>query len=99
MSFNFPGYWGDTKTMLVGTLDASGSNTVSLAFGQPVEVKRLILVNTVVHTVANAKLTVGVRDRDDSPTADPSAYTLVPSGSAKAAGFPLDLGPPDPAPV
>ena len=97
MSFNFPGYWGKEKTMLVGTLDASGSNTVSLAFGQPVEVKRLILVNTVVHTVANAKLTVGVRDRDDSPTADHRAYTLVQSGSAKGDVFTIELGPPDTA--
>jgi len=81
--------------MLVGTLDASGSNTVDMRFGQPVDVKRLILVNTIPHTAADAKLTVGVRDEDDTPSADHTAYTLVQSGSAAGDVFTIELGVPD----
>ncbi len=99
MGSTFHGYWGAYKTMIVGTLDASGANTISLAFGQPVDVKRLILVNTIAHTSANAKLTVGVRDRDDSPTASHSAYTLVQSGSAAGDVFTIELAVPDTAAV
>ncbi len=99
MGSTLHGFWGAYKTMLVGTLDASGANTVVLAFGQPVAVKRFILVNTIAHTSANAKLTVGVRDRDDSPTANHSAYTLVQSGSAAGDVFTIELAVPDTAAV
>ena len=97
MGATLHGYWGATKTILVGNLDASGSNTVSLAFGQPVDVKRLILVNTIPHTSANAKLTIGVRDRDDTPSVNHTAYTLVQSGSAAGDVFTIEVGVPDTA--
>ena len=99
MGSTLHGYWGATKTMLVGTLDASGGNTVSLAFGQPVDVKRLILVNTIPHTSANAKLTVGVRDEDNTPSTNHTAYTMVQSGSAAGDVFVIELGVPDTAAV
>ena len=95
MGSTLHGYWGAYKVRSVGSLDAAESSTVSLAFGQPVDVKRVILVNTEVHTSANSKLTIGVRDRDDSPSADHSAYTLPFAGSALGDVFTLEVGEPD----
>ena len=97
MGSTFHGFWGAYKVMSVGSLDAAEATTVSLAFGQPVAVKRIILVNTEVHTSANSKITIGVRDRDDTPTANHSAYTLPFAGSALGDVFTLEVAEPDTA--
>ena len=97
MGSTFHGFWGAYKVMSVGNLDAAETVTVSLAFGQPVAVKRLIFVTTEVATVADAKLTVGVRDRDDSPSVNHTAYTMPFSGSALGDVFVAELAEPDTA--
>ena len=99
MGYTLHGFWGAYKVMSVGNLDAAETTTVSLAFGQPVAVKRLIFVNTEVHTAANSKITVGVRDRDDSPSTNHTAYTIVQSGSALGDVFVAELAEPDTAAV
>lgn len=68
----------------VGTaaLDASGANTVTAIFGRKARLKRLILVTTVAQTVANATITVAVRDHDDSPSTTIGSFVLPFSGSA-----------------
>ncbi len=99
MAATLHGFWGAYKVMSVGSLDAAESSTISLAFGQPVAVKRLIFVNTEVAAGANHKITVGVRDRDDTPSADHSAYTLPFAGSALGDVFVAELAEPDTAAV
>ena len=100
MGSTLHGYWGAYKVVSMGELDAAETTTVTFKFGQPVDVKRLILVNTEVHTAANSKVTVGVRDADGSSNSvSHSAYTIVQSGSALGDVFVIELGVPDTAAV
>jgi hypothetical protein len=99
MGSSYRGYWGAYKTESLGNLVVSGANTVALAFGQPVDVKRLILVTTVAVTVANAKLTIGVRKRDDTSSVSHSAYTVPFTGSAINDVQYIELPEPDTAAV
>ncbi len=82
MGSTLHGYWGKEKTVLVGSLTVSGANTVTVGFGGPVEVKRLILLTTTALTTADSKLTVGVRDLDDGNSTSHSAYTATFTSSA-----------------
>lgn len=76
------GYWGKEIVLEVGDLDVSGSNEVSIAFGRPVDVKRVIMVTTTALTAADAELTVGWRKVDDTGSEDHSTWTLVQEDSA-----------------
>ena len=97
MAATLHGFWGKEKTVLVGSLTVSGSNTVAIAFGGPVAVKRLILVTTTALPVADSKLTVGARKQDDTSSTDHSAYTATFSGSAINDVKEILLGVPDTA--
>ncbi len=100
MSATLHGYWGTEKTVLVGSLTVSGANTVAVAFGGPVAVKRLILVTTTALTTADSKLTIGVRDATgDTNSSNHSAYTATFSGSAANDVKEILLGVPDTAAV
>ncbi len=94
------GYWGAYKTVPIGSIDAAETNTTAYQFGQPVDVKRIILVCTEAHTAANAKLTIGSRDVDGSSNSvSHSAYTVVQSGSAIGDVLVIELAEPDTAAV
>ena len=99
MGSTLHGYWGATKTVPIGSIDAAESNTTVFTFGQPVDIKRLIFVTTEAQTVATAKITVGVRDLDGSPTESHSAYTLPFSGSLIGDVQVMELAEPDTAAV
>lgn len=64
------------------SLDASGANTAVITFGQRVAVSRLVLVTTVAQTVADATITVAVRDVDDGNSTTKGTFTLPFTGSA-----------------
>ncbi len=98
MAATLHGFWGATKTVSVGSMDAAESNTLTLEFGQPVAVKRLIWVTTQAQTVADAKITIGTRDADGSSNSvSHSAYTLPNSGSALGDVQTMELAVPDTA--
>ncbi len=99
MATSHRGYWGAYKFAKVGSLVVSGANTVTLDFGQPVDVKRLVLVTTTAVTVANAKLTVGKRKLDNTGSSNHSAYTMTFTGSAINDVKEILLGVPDTAAV
>ncbi len=99
MGSTLHGYWGAYKTIPIGSIDASESNTTAFQFGQPVDVKRIIFVTTQAQTVADAKITVGVRDLDGSPSESHSAYTLAFTGSAIGDVQTAELAVPDTAAV
>ena len=99
MGSTLHGYWGATKTISVGSIDAAESNTTVFTFGQPVDIKRLIFVTTQAQTAAAAKLTIGVRDLDGSPTESHSAYTMAFTGSTVGDVQVAELAEPDTAAV
>lgn len=100
MAATLHGYWGKEKTVLVGSLVVSGSNTVAVAFGGPVAVKRLILVTTTALTDADSKLIIGVRDStNDTNSTNHSAYTATYTASAVNDVKEVLLGVPDTAAV
>lgn len=66
----------------LGTLDASGANSIVFAPGRPVDVDRIILVTTVAHTVADATITVGVRNVDDTSSVTKGSFVIPFTGSA-----------------
>lgn len=75
-------YYDKARTDNIGSLDASGANTVAFAPGQPVDVTRIVLVTTVAHTTADATITVTVRDVDDGNSTTVGTFALAYDGSA-----------------
>lgn len=75
-------YYADKAIANLGTLDTSGANTIVFAPGRPADVCRAILVNTVAHTVADAIITVAVRDVDNGNSTTIGTFTLPFTGSA-----------------
>lgn len=64
------------------SLDASGANTAVVAIGHPAAVSRVVFVNTIAHTVADAVITFGYRNVDDTPSVTLGTFTLPFTGSA-----------------
>lgn len=75
-------YFTDKPAHLLGTLDASGANSLSWAPGKPVDIENLIFLTTIAQTVADATITVGVRDIDDGNSTTRGTFALPFSGSA-----------------
>lgn len=75
-------YWTKDHYANVGSLDASGANSVVYAPGEAIDAIRAILVTTVAQTVANATITVAVRDVDNGNSTTIGTFTLPFSGSA-----------------
>jgi len=87
-------FWTKSEFANLSTLDASGSNAVQYEPGQRIKAKRLILVTTVAQTVANATLTVVVRDRDNGNSTTIGTITVPFSGSALDKVLYADFGKP-----
>lgn len=75
-------FYDKTQLYNAGTLDTSGANAIVFAPGQPVHVKRVIFVTTVAHTVANATISVAVRDVDNGNSVAIGSFVVPYSGSA-----------------
>lgn len=88
------GYWGHETTVNLGTLDASGANTIVFAPGHYFDVKRVILVTTIAQTVVDAIITVAIRDVDDGNSTTKGTFTLAFTGSATDDKKFVDFGKP-----
>jgi len=99
MSTSHRGYWGAYKVALVGTLTTTGTTKAVLSFGQPVDVKRFILVTTTAVTIADGKITVGKQGIGAVAPSSHSAYTLPFTGSAVLDVKEILVGVPDTAAV
>lgn len=66
----------------VGAATISGTTAVTWAPGRPADVRRLILVTTTAVTVADATLTVSVRDVDDGNSTSYGTFVVPFTGSA-----------------
>lgn len=75
-------YWDYEVFTDLSTLDASGANAVQYNPGCPMDVKALVFVTTVAQTVADATLTVVVRDRDNGNSTTIGTLVLPFTGSA-----------------
>lgn len=60
----------------LGTLDASGANTIVFAPGRQAVVRKIILITTVAQTVANATITVAVRDVDNGNSVTQGTFVM-----------------------
>jgi hypothetical protein len=87
-------YWTKDMYANLSTLDASGANSVVYAPGESIDVKRLIFVTTVAQTVADAVLTVAVRDVDNGNSTTIGTVTLAFTGSTADDVQYTDLGKP-----
>jgi hypothetical protein len=76
------GYYTKDDIANLGTLDASGANSVVFAPGRPVDVDRVIVVTTVAQTTADATITLGVRDVDNGNSVTKGSFVLPFTGSA-----------------
>lgn len=65
----------------LGTLDASGANTIVFAPGRPAVVRKVVLITTVAHTTANATITVALRDVDNGNSVTKGTFVLPFTGS------------------
>ena len=88
-------YWTKDMYANLSTLDASGANAVEYAPGEAIDVKRAIFVTTVAQTVADATITVVVRDRDNGNSTTIGTFTLPFTGSALDKVYYVDFGKPD----
>ena len=76
----------------MGTLDTSGANTLDWVPGNPVDVKRILLVVTTAMTTADPTLTIGVRDADLGTNSETYATAVIPYASgADGAQFYIDF--------
>lgn len=78
----------------LGTLDASGANTIVYAPGRPVVIRRAILITTVAQTVADAVITVAVRDVDNGNSTSQGTFTIPFTDSAADDVAYVDIGKP-----
>lgn len=85
------GYMTKDDIANAGSLDASGANTLAWAPGRPVDVDRIVLVTTVAHTVADATITVGVRNVDDTSSVSKGTFVIPFTGSALNKVFSIPL--------
>ena len=75
-------YYDKTRIDNIGTLTVSGTTELVWAPGQAVKVKRVIMHTSTAVTVADATVSVKVRDLDGTPTATKGSFVVPFTGSA-----------------
>lgn len=81
----------DDIALVSAGLDLSTVVTAVYAPGRPQDISRIILVTQIAQTVADANITVGVRNVDDTSSVTKGSFVLPLSGSAlnKVLSIPL----------
>lgn len=77
-------FWGKKRILnpAGSSLDASGTNSIDFGLVATWFLARIKMVTTIAHTVADATITVALRDKDDGNSTTLGTFTLPFSGSA-----------------
>lgn len=77
-------FWGAKRTLnpAGASLDASGANSIDFGLDSVWWLSTIRLITTVAQTVADATITVALRDKDDGNSTTLGTFVLPYSGSA-----------------